>query len=67
MKTSVHTSIVQLLLKLFLVTYTGEKDQLFGKKKSKFGVQNRAEILGYSYFSTLSWRITDFKSKIQLG
>ena len=36
MKNSGHTLIIQLLSKLYLVTYTREKDELFGRKRAKF-------------------------------
>ena len=36
------------------------------QKKSKIWIRSRMEISGYSYFSTVSKRIKDFKPKIQL-
>ena len=53
MKTSVHTSIIQLLSKLFLVTYIREKDQLFGKKGQNLSSKSRGNVRLFLFFNAV--------------
>ena len=55
MKNSVHTSIIQLLSKLFLATYTREKDELFGKKEQNLGSKLRGNFRLFLFFNAVLW------------
>ena len=51
MKNSVHTSIIQLLSKFFLATYTREKDELFGKKEQNLSLKSRGSFRLFLVFN----------------
>ena len=53
MKNSVHTSIIQLLSKLFLATHTREKYALFGKKEQNLSSKSRGNFRFFLFFNAV--------------
>ena len=53
MKNSVHTSIIQLLSKLFLATYKSKKDELFGRKEQNLSSKSRGNFRFLLFFNAV--------------